>query len=54
MSVESVRRGLYLAQRGIGTAQAAQRGPKALSKRLVRRSVTRQLMRPYGKLWSKI
>jgi hypothetical protein len=51
MSIESTRRGLYLAQRGLGTLQAAQRGPKPLCKRLVRRTVTRQLMKPYGKLW---
>jgi hypothetical protein len=54
MSVSSVRRDLYLAQRGIGTAQAASRSPRALSKRLVRRHVTRALMRPCGKMWSKI
>ena len=54
MSVSSVRRDLYLAQRGIGTAQAARRSPKALSKRLVRRRVTRSLMKPYGRMWAKI
>jgi hypothetical protein len=51
MSLESVRRDLYLAQRAIGTCQAASRSPQAVSKRLVRRAVTRQLMKPYGKLW---
>jgi hypothetical protein len=51
MSLESTRRALYLSQRAIGSYQAAQRGPKPLCKRLVRRTVTRQLMKPYGKLW---
>jgi hypothetical protein len=54
MSVESARRDLYLTQRAIGTAQAASRSPKAVSKRLVRRHVTRALMRPYGRMWAKI
>jgi hypothetical protein len=54
MSIESTRRALYLAQRGLGTYQAAQRGPRALSKRIVRRHVTRALMRPYGRMWAKI
>jgi hypothetical protein len=54
MSVESVRRDLYLAQRAIGTAQAASRSPKCVSKRLVRRHVTRALMRPYGKMWAQL
>jgi hypothetical protein len=54
MSVSSVRRDLYLTQRAIGTAQAASRSPKALSKRLVRRHVTRALLKPYGRAWAKI
>jgi len=51
-SLEEVRRTLYLTQRAIGTAEAAQRGPWPLSKRLLRREVTRRLVGPaYGKLW---
>jgi len=38
-----VRRGLYLGQRTIGDYQALRRG--RLGRRLVRRSVTRRLMR---------
>lgn len=41
--LESVRRGLYLGQRAIGDYEAARRG--RLGRRLVRRKVTRRLMR---------
>ena len=41
--LSQVRRDLYLAQRGIGTAQAASRGPVPLAKRLARRRVTRSV-----------
>ncbi len=41
--LEQLRRGLYRAQRGIGTYQAARRGPAPLARRLARRSLTRTL-----------
>jgi len=46
--LETLRRTLYFAQRGLGDLQAAQRGPEVLAKRLVRRSVTRALFRAFG------
>ena len=48
--LSQLRRGLYFTQRGIGTFQAAERGPVPLAKRLVRRRVTRSLMRG---LWGR-
>ena len=47
-----VRRDLYLTQRTMGDLSAAQRGPAVLGKRLVRRSLTRELfrvLRQFGK-----
>jgi hypothetical protein len=46
MSIESVRRGLYRSQRALGSYQAARRGPAVLAKRIVRRHVTRALLKP--------
>lgn len=44
--LEQVRRSLYLGQRTIGDLEALQRGgPLGLGKRIVRRKVTRSLMR---------
>jgi hypothetical protein len=48
--LEQIRRSLYLTQRAIGTFQAAERGPVPLTKRLVRRRVTRAA---FGALRSK-
>jgi hypothetical protein len=42
---EQVRRTLYKTQRLMGDAEAAQRGPATLGKRLVRRDLTRTLFR---------
>lgn len=44
-TLTQLRRTLYLAQRDIGDAQAAGRGPKPLAKRIARRKVTRSLFR---------
>jgi hypothetical protein len=43
--LEEIRRAMYLGQRSIGDYQAARRGPGVLGRRLLRRSVTRRLMR---------
>jgi hypothetical protein len=44
--LEQIRRGMYLGQRSIGDLQAFERGgPASLGKRLVRRKVTRTIMR---------
>jgi hypothetical protein len=43
--LERLRRALYLAQRGIGDAQAAQQG--RLAKRLIRRQVVRSIFRMF-------
>lgn len=43
-TLSQIRRDMYLTQRAIGTAQAAGRGPVPLTKRLVRRRVTRTIM----------
>ena len=48
-TLEEIRRSMYLGQRTIGDYQAARRGPGVLGKRLVRRAVTRRLMRA---LWN--
>ncbi len=40
-----IRRDLYLTQRAMGDITAAQRGPQVLTKRLVRRSLRRNLFR---------
>jgi hypothetical protein len=40
-----IRRSMYLGQRTIGNLQAAARGPGPFTRRLVRRKVTRTLMR---------
>ena len=54
-SSTSIRKVLYKTQRTIGDVQAAERGPGVLSKRLVRRAVTRRLAaRYYNKLWRSI
>jgi hypothetical protein len=45
MRLETVRRALYFGQRTIGDYQAARRGPEKLAKRLVRRSLVRDLFR---------
>jgi len=45
--LETVRRDMYLGQRTIGDYQALRRG--TLSKRLVRRYVTRSLFRTLGR-----
>lgn len=45
---ETIRRILYFTQRTMGDAQAAQRGPDVLAKRLVRRAVTRAFFRGLG------
>jgi hypothetical protein len=42
MSVSSLRRNLYRTARLLGDVQAAQRGPAAYAKRVVRKSVYRQ------------
>ena len=47
--LRDLQRALYLAQRSTGDVRAAQRG--RLAKRVVRRQVTRRLMRPYNRLW---
>jgi hypothetical protein len=50
--LEQVRRAAYKFQRGIGTYQAASRGPAPLAKRLVRRDLTRtffRILRQMGK-----
>jgi hypothetical protein len=44
-TLSQLRRVLYLAQRDIGDMQAAERGPKPLAKRIIRRKVTRSLFR---------
>jgi hypothetical protein len=44
-TIEEIRRSLYLGQRTLGDWQAASRGPGVLGRRLVRRKVTRTLMR---------
>jgi hypothetical protein len=44
-----LRRDLYLAQRLLGDGKAAKRG--TLGKRVARRTVTRNLLKPYGRLW---
>jgi len=61
MTVEEVRRILYKTQRAIGDAQALDRDiksgsayPRHLTKRVVRRHVTRALLKPYGKAWRQI
>ncbi len=43
--LEQFRRTLYRTQRGIGTYQAARRGPAPLAKRLARRDLTRAFFR---------
>lgn len=48
-NLERARRALYLSQRTIGDAQAAQSG--RLPKRLVRRAVTRRTGRLLDRLW---
>lgn len=50
-ALSQFRRALYKTQRGIGTFQAAERGgAPAVAKRLVRRDVTRTLLRG---LWGR-
>lgn len=45
-TLEEIRRSMYLGQRTIGDYQALRRGgPARLGKRLVRRAVTKRLMR---------
>ena len=44
-TIEEIRRSLYLGQRALGDWQAASRGPGVLGRRLVRRRITRTLMR---------
>ncbi len=44
-TVEHIRRNMYLGQRTLGDLQAAMRGPGPFTRRLVRRRVTRTLMR---------
>lgn len=44
-TLSQLRRVLYLTQRDIGDVQAAERGPGAYAKRVVRRKVTRSLFR---------
>ncbi len=45
----SLQRSLYLASRLAGDYNAAKRG--TLLKRVVRRNVTRTLLRPYNRMW---
>lgn len=44
-SIEHIRRNLYVGSRTLGDLQAAMRGPRPFARRLVRRRVTRTLMR---------
>ena len=45
MKLSKIQRDIYLAQRAVGDARAAQRGPEKLAKRVVRRRVTRAVFR---------
>jgi len=47
----TLQRWLYLASRTAGDVNAAKRG--TLPKRLVRRTVTRSLLRPYNQAWRR-
>ncbi len=49
--LEQLRRALYKSQRAIGDVQAAERGPGPLTKRVVRRRVTRHVGRAWDWLW---
>lgn len=44
-TLSQLRKLAYRTQRDIGDVQAAERGPQALAKRVVRRQVTRTLLR---------
>lgn len=43
--LRELQRDLYLSQRTIGDVRAAQRGPNILAKRVIRRHITRWLLR---------
>ena len=45
MNARDLQRGLYLASRAVGDVNAAQRGPDALAKRLIRRTWHRAVLR---------
>ncbi len=45
----NAQRWLYLASRAVGDVNAAKRG--TLPKRLVRRQVTKRVLKPYNRLW---
>lgn len=51
MSIRKTRSTLYRLARGLGTAQAAQRGGGSLAKRYVRRRVLRVTNRGVNKLF---
>lgn len=42
-------RSLYVTDRAVGDVRAALKGPEALARRLIRRSVTRELFRILGR-----
>ncbi|HEX4432822.1 MAG TPA: hypothetical protein VHZ96_26350 [Frankiaceae bacterium] len=44
MTLRSVQRDLYMAQRALGDVQAAKRGPKPLARRLTKRVYHRKLI----------
>jgi len=48
----TLQRWLYLASRTVGDYDALKRG--TLPKRLARRTVTRQLLRPYNQAWRRL
>jgi hypothetical protein len=53
-TLSQIRKAAYKTQRMIGDYQAATRGPGVLGKRILRRHVTRSIMRPYNRLWKKL
>lgn len=48
----TAQRFFYLLSRSLGDVNAAKRG--TLPKRLVRRSVTHSLLRPYNRAWRRL
>jgi hypothetical protein len=48
MSLAQLQRALYFAQRTIGDARAARRGPDVLARRIARRLITREAFRIGG------
>lgn len=54
MTLADLRRSLYAGARGLGDVQAIRRGPKAVGRRLLRRTVCRTVYRNVSRVLRKV